>query len=105
VGVVETEEKHMIGRVMRLGDRSVRAIMTPRPEVDWVDLDQELPAILARLRASLHARLPAARGGIDQLLGVLHAKDVLHAVAEGGAVDLAAYGPRRAHAPRHRQRA
>ena len=74
-GVVETaRDAHD-----RAGDaprRPLRArLMTPRPEVDWVDLDQELPAILARLRASPHSRLPAARDGIDWLLGVLHAKD------------------------------
>jgi putative hemolysin len=69
---------------MRLGDRSVRALMTPRREVDWVDLDQELPLVLERLRASPHSRLPAARGGIDMAVGVLHAKDVLHHVTGGG---------------------
>jgi putative hemolysin len=88
-GVVETAEKHMIGRVMRLGDRSVRGIMTPRPEVDWVDVGGELPDALARLRASPHSRLPAARSTIDELLGVVHVKDVLRAVTDGGAVDLA----------------
>ena len=56
-GSVEPEETRMITRVMQLGDRSVRALMTPRPEVDWIDLDQELPAVLERLRASPHARL------------------------------------------------
>ena len=40
-GSIEPEETRMITRVMQLGDRSVRALMTPRPEVDWVDLDQE----------------------------------------------------------------
>jgi putative hemolysin len=89
-GVVETAERHMIGRVMRLGDRSVRGVMTPRPEVDWIDLAQELPAVLARLRASPHSRLPAARGGIDEVVGVLHVKDILHAVTGGDAVDLEA---------------
>jgi putative hemolysin len=69
--------------------------MTPRPEVDWVDLDQELPAVLERLRASPHARLPATRGGggIDAALGVLHTKDVLHQVTGAGGdggTDLAA---------------
>src|SRR5215212_763837 len=76
-GAVEPQETRMIARVLKLGDRSVRAVMTPRPEVDWVDLDQELPAILERLRASPHARLPATRGGgggIDAAVGVLHAK-------------------------------
>jgi putative hemolysin len=89
-GVVEPQETRMIARVMRLGDRSVRGVMTPRPEVDWVDLDQELPAILERLRSSPHSRLPAARGGIDHVEGVLHAKHVLHAVVEGGMIDIAA---------------
>ncbi|HEX6014973.1 MAG TPA: hemolysin family protein, partial [Geminicoccaceae bacterium] len=89
-GVVETVEKHMIARVMRLGDRSVRGIMTPRPEVDWVDVGGELPDSLARLRGSPHSRLPAARGAIDELLGVVHVKDVLRAVTDrGGQVDLA----------------
>ncbi|HLM51650.1 MAG TPA: hemolysin family protein, partial [Solirubrobacteraceae bacterium] len=89
-GVVETAERHMIGRVMRLGDRSVRAVMTPRPELDWVDLDREPREALARLLASPHSRLPAARGGtIDGVVGVLHARDVLRAVAGGGVPDLA----------------
>ncbi len=88
----------MIARVMRLGDRSVRAVMTPRPDVDWIDLDEEAPAILARLRDSPHSRLPAARasaGGIDGALGVLQARDVLHALVDaaagvGAGVDVAA---------------
>ena len=89
-GVVETAERHMIARVLRLGDRSVRAVMTPRPEVDWVDLGNEVPDVLARLRASPHSRLPVARGAIDELLGVVHVKDVLRAVTDGGGpVDLA----------------
>ena len=83
-GSVEPEEKRMITRVMQLGDRSVRALMTPRPEVDWVDLDQEPPVILERLRASPHSRQPAARGAIDAAVGVLHTKDVLHQVTGAG---------------------
>jgi putative hemolysin len=79
----------MIGRVMRLGDRSVRSVMIPRPEVDWVDIGGGLPGALTRLRASPHSRLPAARGVIDELSGVLHVRDVLHAVADGGTPDLA----------------
>jgi putative hemolysin len=80
----------MISRVMRLGDRSVRAIMTPRPDVEWVNLDEETPAILMRLRASQHSRLPAAHSRIDELVGVLHVKDVLHHLNDGSTLDLAA---------------
>ena len=88
-GVVEPQERRMITRVLRLGDRSVRAVMTPRREVDWLELDQEAPAVLARLRDSPHSRLPAARGGIDQVQGVIHTRDVLHALAAGSELDLA----------------
>ena len=90
-GSIEPEETRMISRVMQLGDRSVRALMTPRPEVDWIDLDLERSAILERLRASPHSRQPAARGAIDAAIGVLHAKDVLqHLTGGDNGIDLAA---------------
>jgi putative hemolysin len=89
-GVVEPQETHMIARVMRLGDRSVRALMTPRPEVDWVDLDQELPAILERVRTSPHSRLPATHDGLDRVIGILHAKDLLHHMIGASTTDIAA---------------
>ena len=83
-GALEPQETRMITRVMQLGGRSVRALMTPRPEVDWIDLEQDLSLILERLRASPHSRLPAAHGGIDATVGVLHSKDVLHRLTGGG---------------------
>jgi putative hemolysin len=83
-GEVEPQETLMIARVLQLGDRSVRALMTPRPEVDWVDLDQDSSAILERLRSSTHSRLPAAPSRIDEVTGVLHTKDVLHHLTGGG---------------------
>jgi putative hemolysin len=89
VGVVETAERHMISRVMRLGDRSVRSVMTPRMEVEWIDVADDTPAILARLQASRHSRLPAGRGRIDELVGVIQVKDVLHAMIAGSLPDLA----------------
>ena len=89
-GVVEPQERRMIARVLRLGDRSVRGVMTPRPEVDWLDLDLDTATILAGLHRSPHSRLPAARGGIDHAVGVVHARDVLHALVGGEEPDLAA---------------
>jgi putative hemolysin len=91
-GTVEPQETRMIARVMQLGDRSVRALMTPRPDVDWVDTGQELPQILERLGTSAHSRLPAAQGQVDQVVGVLHAKDVLRQMTgdEGDRPDIAA---------------
>ncbi|MCS6877127.1 MAG: hemolysin family protein, partial [Geminicoccaceae bacterium] len=89
-GVVEPEEKAMIGRVMRLGDLSVRAIMTPRHELDWLDLDRPPEELLERLLASPHSRLPAGRGRVDEVTGVIRVKDVLGELARGRPLDFAA---------------
>ena len=86
-GVVEPEEKRMIGRVLRLGDLPVRAIMTPRHEIDWLDLDRPLDELLGRLAASPHSRLPVGRGRVDEVTGVLRAKDVMAELAAGRTPD------------------
>lgn len=83
-GVVEPEERRMISAVLRLGERSVRAVMTARHEIDWIDLDDEPDAILADLRATRHSRLPAARGSLDAVEGVVIAKSLLDVLLAGG---------------------
>lgn len=79
----------MIAAVMRLGDRPVRSVMTPRTEIDWIDLDSALPRQLATLRGSIHACLPAGHGGIDHVHGLLLVKDALDAVIDGKPLELA----------------
>src|SRR5690606_27179237 len=59
-GVVESDERKMIAGVMRLADRSVRAIMTPRTEVEWIDLEASKTEIRKRLVEAGHSMLPAA---------------------------------------------
>ncbi len=76
-GLIEPEERVMMAGVMRLGDRSVRAIMTPRPDIVWLDPDRPIEDTLARIRASGHSRFPVARGGVDQLIGVVQTKDLV----------------------------
>jgi putative hemolysin len=82
-GVLEPGERAMIAGVMRLGDRPVRGVMTPRGEVDMIDLDDEPEAIRAKIIASGHSRLPAFRGKTENMLGVLQAKDLLDAFLLG----------------------
>jgi putative hemolysin len=86
-GVVEPAETRMITAVMRLGDRSVRAVMTPRREVDWVDLDAGEERIRQAIRTSPHSRLPAAHGTIDAVAGIVRTKDLLDACLDGRTVD------------------
>ncbi|OYU14880.1 MAG: DNA-binding protein [Alphaproteobacteria bacterium PA4] len=89
-GVIEESERQMISGIMRLADRRVRGVMTPRGEVDWIDADMDDAAIRAHLAASPHTRLPVARGTVDDIIGVLQARDVVQALIEGRPLDLAA---------------
>lgn len=89
-GVIEQSERQMISGIMRLSDRRVRGVMTPRGEVDWIDADMSDAEIRAQLAASPHTRLPVARGTVDDIIGVLQARDVVQALIEGRPLDLAA---------------
>jgi putative hemolysin len=82
-GTVEPAERQMIAAVLKLGDRSVRAVMTPRHELDWLDLDARREAQLKCLRETVHLRLPAAHGSVDEPLGAISVKDVLNALLDG----------------------
>jgi putative hemolysin len=86
-GVIEPEERQLIAGVMRLGDRSVRDVMTPRSEVEMVDLSLSLEEILETLQNSRHSRLPVHRGDPDVALGILQAKDLLDACLDGEEID------------------
>ncbi|CCE06864.1 conserved membrane hypothetical protein [Bradyrhizobium sp. STM 3843] len=87
-GVLEPGEKEMIAGVMRLGDRPVGAIMTPRPEVDVIDLNDDPKAIRELLAKSPHSRLPVSDGERDRPIGVLQAKDLLAAYLRDETLDL-----------------
>lgn len=77
-GVLESGEKEMIAGVMRLGDRPVRAVMTPRLQVDMLNLSDSAKAIRATIAKSPHSHLPVYEADPDQVLGVVQAKDLLH---------------------------
>jgi putative hemolysin len=82
-GVLESEERQMITGVMQLGSRPVRGVMTPRPEVDLVDLSQDPADIRKKIMESVHSRLPAHNGNPDEIVGVIQAKDMLDAYLKG----------------------
>jgi putative hemolysin len=65
--------------VMRLGDRPVRAVMTPRRDVDMIDLSDDPGAIRQIILDSGHSRLPVHDGSPEEMLGVVHARDLLDA--------------------------
>jgi putative hemolysin len=85
-GVLEPGEKEMIAGVMRLGDLPVGAVMTPRHEVDMINLSEPPEAIRLAFRNSPHSRLPVFDG--EEALGILQAKDLLGAYLAGEEPDL-----------------
>jgi putative hemolysin len=89
-GVLEPGEKEMIAGVMRLGDRPVGAVMTPRTEVDEIDLNDDQDAIQALIAKSPHSRFPVCDGDRDKPIGVLQAKDLLVAYMRERTPDLRA---------------
>ena len=76
-GLIETEERQMITGVLRLGDRTVRAIMTPRPDIVWLDPSRPTEENMARIRDSGHSRFPLAETSVDHVVGVVQAKHLL----------------------------
>ena len=86
-GVLEAAERRMISGVMRLGDRPIQGVMTPRTEVDWLDLTASEEELRRVLIDTQHSRLPAGNG-IDELLGVVQAREMLAAMVQGKPLDL-----------------
>ncbi|MCB8820336.1 hemolysin family protein [Microvirga rosea] len=87
-GVIEEEERRMIGGVLRLGDRLARALMTPRTDVDWIDLDDEPGAIRETLMTTPHSRLPVSEGSADNMIGVVESRELLAAILAGEELDV-----------------
>jgi putative hemolysin len=87
-GVIETEEMEMISGVMRLGDRAARALMTPRRDVEVLDLSAGEDAILERLRNTRRARLPVRDGAADDIVGVIVVREALADLDLRGSLEL-----------------
>lgn len=82
-GVIERGETALIQGVMRVADRSARGLMTPRQEVTSADARDSRDEILAQFKRSGRTKLPLRDGGPDDIVGILHSRDLLAAPAEG----------------------
>jgi putative hemolysin len=88
LGVIHTVERDMIEGVLDLADNPVRTIMTPRPRVQWVDLNSSKEQILARVRSCPHAQLLVCRGAIDEIVGIVRKQDLIDQVLDGRSADV-----------------
>jgi putative hemolysin len=88
-GVFEDEESDLAQRALRLDDRPIRALMTPRPNIVWLNADNPPEEHRRLIAESRHSYYPVARGDLDDLLGVVSIKDTLaQEIREGRPVDL-----------------
>jgi putative hemolysin len=89
-GVFHPAEQELIEGVLKIGDRSVRSIMVPRPAVVWLDVEDKPEDIYATIAETGHSRYPVARGDIEDVIGVAHTKDLLEQQRKRGTIDVAA---------------
>jgi len=87
-GVFAEEEQDMVEAIFRLGDRRVGTLMVPRTEVTWLDLEDPLEVTQRKIIGSPYSRLPVARGSLDDVVGIVQAKDLLSESLAGKPLNL-----------------
>lgn len=89
-GVFEEAEQDMVKGVLTLGDRRASALITPRPEMVWLDVGESREGLLAKLAEFRHSRFPVAQGSLDHIIGEVQAKDLLLQLLRGEGFDIGA---------------
>ena len=89
-GIIEEHEHKVISGVVRLADRPVREVMTPRTEVDSISVDASAEEIRDRLVHSLHTRLPVVGENVDDIIGVVQSRDIVAAQISGAPLEIRA---------------
>ena len=87
-GMFEEAEHDMVERVFRLGDRPIKSLMTPRTEIDWLDVDAPFEETQREVLNSGHSRFPVARENLDNCVGIVEIKEFLNASLNGKQIDL-----------------
>jgi putative hemolysin len=88
-GVIEPQEQTMVRNVFRLDERQIGSLMVPRADVVVLDINAPFEEHLATIQESDHARFPVVAGGLDNLLGVVNARQWLSRAVQGGSRNLA----------------
>lgn len=88
-GIFEAVESDMVERVLRLGDRSISSLMTPRTQIEALDVNDTLAENLLKIQQAPHAQFPVCEGSLDRILGIVHVKTLLYQSMNGKGVDLA----------------
>lgn len=87
-GVIEQIERELVTQVFYLGDRRVNGLQTPRLQVVWLDIHDSPEQLQHKILHNMHSVFPVCEGSIDQVLGVVHIKDLLAASLDQRSLDL-----------------
>lgn len=90
-GIIDPHEHEMVRKVFRLDDRPIASLMTPRSEIVYLDLEQDLATNLAQIMNSDHTHYPVCAGGIDNIKGIATTKRLLQQSLKGEALDVERY--------------
>jgi putative hemolysin len=89
-GMFEESEQDMVEGVLSLGDLKIGALMTPRPDITWIDIDDQIAITRQKIIDSDYSRLPVCEGELDRVLGVVHVADLLSQTLKGEEINLTA---------------
>jgi putative hemolysin len=87
-GIIEKHEHEMLRNVFRLDDRQIGSLMIPRGDIVYLDINQPLETNLEYVADSDHSRFPVCRGGLNDILGVIGAKQLFNQMQKSGVTDL-----------------
>lgn len=91
IGVIEESEREMVSGIFRLGDRRVEALMTPRLEMAWIDINTPMDQIWQQLFNTPHSRIPVADGDLDNVLGYVQIRELIGISEQDSEMDLRKY--------------
>lgn len=77
IGLIEQTESDMFSGIFRLGDRRVDVLMTPRTDLEWIDIEDDQHTIISELMHSEYSRIPVGRGSLDDVLGMVNIKELI----------------------------
>ena len=89
-GMFEESEQDMVQGVLSLGDLKIGALMTPRPDITWIDINDRIAITRDKIIDSDYSRLPVCEGELDRVLGVIHVADLLSQTLKGEEINLTA---------------
>jgi putative hemolysin len=89
-GMFEESEQDMVEGVLSLGDLKIGALMTPRPDITWIDINDRVGITRQKIIDSDYSRLPVCEGELDRVLGVVHVADLLSQTLKGEEINLTA---------------